>query len=103
MSPHLLFSEPAGGTEFTKTKILDAKVLTKYCHTRSTAKYKRKSKFRDQHFKGISWAMEVEGTWKPFGRAEITRNVRYKYDLGDGDSIKVSSPLLSLNLMEKIP
>lgn len=62
MSPHLVFSEPAGGTEFTEIKILDAEVLTKYCLTRSTAKDKRKSKFCDQHFKGIIWAMEVEGT-----------------------------------------
>lgn len=101
MSPHLVLSELAGGTEFTKTKILDAEVLTKYCHTRSSAKYKRKSKFFDQHFKGISWAMEVEGTEELLSRSETTRNVRYKYNLGDGDS-KGSSPLLSLNLMEKI-
>lgn len=62
MSPHLVFSEPAGGTGFNKTKILDTEVLTKYCHTRSTAKDKCKSKFCEQHIKGISWAMEVEGT-----------------------------------------
>lgn len=92
MSPHLVFSEPAGGNEFTKIKILDAEVLTNYCHTCSTAKDKRKSKFCDHHFKGISWAMEVEGTEKIFGRSKTTRNVRYKYNLGDGDS----------NLMENI-
>lgn len=30
--------------------------------------------------------MEVEGAKKLFGQSETTRNVRYKYYLGDGDS-----------------
>lgn len=38
-------------------------------------------------FKGISWTMEVEGTEKLLRRSETARNVRYKYNLGDGDSL----------------
>lgn len=46
-------------SSFDTSKILDAEVLTKYCHTCSTAKGKAKPHFLNKNFKGTSGAMEV--------------------------------------------
>lgn len=66
-------------------KILDVQVLTKYCHTCSTMLDKSKP-HECKNFEGSSGSMELEGAKTVFCRSEATRNVRYKYYLGDGDS-----------------
>lgn len=73
-------------SSFDTSKILDVEVLTKYCHTCKTSKGKAKNHFCDKNFEGSSGTMEVEGALKVFARSERTRNVKYKYYMGDGDS-----------------
>lgn len=73
-------------SSFDTSKILDVEILTKYCHFCSTSKNKRKPHFCQKNFAGSSGAMEVEGAKRVFSRSEATRNVKYKYYLGDGDS-----------------
>lgn len=73
-------------SSFDTSKILDVETLTKYCHTCKTSKGKDRAHECDKNFEGSSGAMEVAGAMKVFARSEATRNVRYKYYMGDGDS-----------------
>lgn len=75
-------------SSFDTSKILDVEILTKYCHTCSTSKSNKQKKghhFCDKNFEGSSGSMEVAGAKSVFSRSVATRNVRYKYYLGDGD------------------
>ncbi|XP_054256863.1 uncharacterized protein LOC129003739 [Macrosteles quadrilineatus] len=75
-------------SSFDTSKILDVEILTKYCHTCSTSKSNKQKKghhFCEKNFEGSSGSMEVAGAKSVFSRSVATRNVRYKYYLGDGD------------------
>lgn len=88
-------------SSFDTSKILDVEVLTKYCHTCSTAKVKAKPHFCDKNFKGTSGAMEVEGSRNYL--VDLKHHVTYATSITwETETVKVSSLWLSLNPMEKI-
>jgi hypothetical protein len=97
-------------SSFDTSKILDVEILTKYCHTCSTTKARGKKvghHFCDKNFEGSSGSMEVAGAKNVFSRSVATRNVRYKYYLGDGDckgfsSVVESKPYGSTFNIEKL-
>lgn len=72
-------------TSVSTGKVLDVKVLSKYC--------KCKERFKNIHsedctanYQGTSGAMEVSGIVDFFQRSQELHNIRYEYYLGDGDS-----------------
>lgn len=66
-------------------KVLDVKILTKYCRCRGRLEQKHETGCT-ANYQGTSGGMESQGILEMFRESEAKYGIRYKYFLGDGDS-----------------
>lgn len=66
-------------------KVIDVRTYSKYCRCKNRLKNEHDNSCA-ANYTGTSGGMEVEGILDIFRKSLATRDVRYKYYLGDGDS-----------------
>lgn len=69
----------------SSSKVIDARILTKYCRCRGRLKNDHDDPCI-HNYAGGSGGMEVEGIREMFRASQENYGIRYKYLLGDGDS-----------------
>lgn len=66
-------------------KVVDVRVYSKYCRCKKRLKNEHENNCA-ANYTGSSGGMEVAGVLDMFRQSETTRDIRYKFYLGDGDS-----------------
>lgn len=67
-------------------KVIDARIFSKFCRCKGRLRNEYNMQRCEANFIGSCCNMEVAGVVDMFHKPELTRNLRYKYYLGDGDS-----------------
>lgn len=67
-------------------KVVDVRVMSKFCRCKKRLKNGHDFYRCESNFNGSSGKMEVAGVFDMFCQSDFTRNLGYKYYLGDGDS-----------------
>lgn len=71
-------------------KVLDIKIFSKHCRCKERVQGNHDASCV-ANYQGSSGGMEVKGVLEMFRESEAKYNVRYKYYLGDGDSVSYST------------